>query len=295
MNGLNYKPYVNKVLDTLSDSDLGDLLNLLGKNTSSIETRSLLNDSIYITDDDEGVNLFNVELGKNLLKTGYLIYNDSYCVLLSYEPSSDQVSMFEINVDTKTYKPINETLTTDYLRHEITIRGIEVGEGITVQANDIESGSETAGKVLMADGEGGAEWGDNVVANPTLAGTESALTGLQVGNTKYAVGAGGIELYQHELTFSDNLSGSIYVISTQQTPIAKTASASDLRNFMMNSIITKYGTAHIGYLLSAQDDGGDFPITFKFIDTNSSDQIYVSTQNILESYMNDLIDIVTEL
>ena len=30
-----------------------------------------------------------------------------------------------------------------------------------------------------------------VVANPTLAGTESDLTGLQVGNTKYKVPSGG--------------------------------------------------------------------------------------------------------
>ena len=29
--------------------------------------------------------------------------------------------------------------------------------------------------------------GTNVVANPTLAGTEDALTGLQVGETKYSV------------------------------------------------------------------------------------------------------------
>lgn len=36
----------------------------------------------------------------------------------------------------------------------------------------------------------GAE-GTEVIANPTLAGTESALTGLQVGDTKYKVEAGG--------------------------------------------------------------------------------------------------------
>lgn len=32
--------------------------------------------------------------------------------------------------------------------------------------------------------------GTEVVANPTLAGTESELTGLQVGSTKYKIGSG---------------------------------------------------------------------------------------------------------
>ena len=39
--------------------------------------------------------------------------------------------------------------------------------------------------------------GTTVVANPTLAGTEDPLTGLQVGDTKYSVGE---KLYQHIIT-----------------------------------------------------------------------------------------------
>ena len=47
-------------------------------------------------------------------------------------------------------------------------------------------------------GEGG---GTEVIANPTLAGTEADLTGLQVGDTKYAVpqGGSGSQLYQHNI------------------------------------------------------------------------------------------------
>ena len=57
------------------------------------------------------------------------------------------------------------------------------------------------GKVFLYD-RGSSEWyeiagsggggggGTNVVANPTLAGTEADLTGLQVGDTKYKVGSG---------------------------------------------------------------------------------------------------------
>lgn len=43
-----------------------------------------------------------------------------------------------------------------------------------------------------------------IVANPTLAGTEANLTGLQVGNTKYAVPQGGSEqhLYKYDIYIS---------------------------------------------------------------------------------------------
>ena len=42
-----------------------------------------------------------------------------------------------------------------------------------------------------------------VIANPTLAGTEATLEGLQVGDTKYKVG-GGKQLYLHNITIQTN-------------------------------------------------------------------------------------------
>lgn len=60
------------------------------------------------------------------------------------------------------------------------------------------------GKVLtVADGKwavGNASGGTEVAANPTLAGTEADLTGLQVGDTKYKVpeGGGGVVLVVNE-------------------------------------------------------------------------------------------------
>ena len=49
----------------------------------------------------------------------------------------------------------------------------------------------------------------NVVANPTLAGTEAELTGLQVGDTKYKAG-GGKTLYSHDLCIWWSVSNSNY-------------------------------------------------------------------------------------
>ena len=51
--------------------------------------------------------------------------------------------------------------------------------------------------------------GTEVVANPTLAGTEADLTGLQVGATKYKVpSGGGTQLYVHNI-YMNNMSGSV--------------------------------------------------------------------------------------
>lgn len=70
-----------------------------------------------------------------------------------------------------------------------------------------------------------------VVANPTLAGDEAELTGLQVGDTKYAMpqggGGGGNQLYQHSIlirskntsTASDLCYCTLTIISNSSTQI----------------------------------------------------------------------------
>ena len=47
--------------------------------------------------------------------------------------------------------------------------------------------------------------GTEVVANPTLVGTETALSGLQVGDTKYSVG--GDHLYVHHIYMAKDFTG----------------------------------------------------------------------------------------
>ena len=65
-----------------------------------------------------------------------------------------------------------------------------------IASNKIETGNAADGMLLAANGEGGVKFveqsqGTTVVANPTLAGTEADLTGLQVGETKYKIPSGG--------------------------------------------------------------------------------------------------------
>ena len=61
------------------------------------------------------------------------------------------------------------------------------GGGADVEANPEGTATTDLTKLKVDDTIYGIPEGTNVVANPTLAGTEGALTGLQVGDTKYAV------------------------------------------------------------------------------------------------------------
>jgi hypothetical protein len=86
--------------------------------------------------------------------------------------------------------------------------------------------SENQTIALDAGGSGGS----SVVANPTLAGTEADLTGLEVDGTKYKVSSGGggseVHLYQHNIqlksTFTDNRKFVCSVISKSNAPFTVT-------------------------------------------------------------------------
>ena len=68
-------------------------------------------------------------------------------------------------------------------------------EQIQADLDLLDKNSAMQGQVLTANGTGGATWqepsggGTEVVANPTLTGSETNLTALQVGATKYGIKA----------------------------------------------------------------------------------------------------------
>ena len=78
-------------------------------------------------------------------------------------------------------------------KYQSTHTGAEIDAGIDL----LDKNSATEGQVLTANGTGGASWqnasggGTEVVANPTLTGTETELTGLEVAGTKYKVPTSG--------------------------------------------------------------------------------------------------------
>lgn len=87
----------------------------------------------------------------------------------------------------------------------------------------------------------------NVVANPTLAGTETDLTSLQVGDTKYAIpqgSGGGATLYQHNIAlvksaFLDHGYAQLVIFNDSSTPLT----SNDVYNYLNNKgfIVTTFG------------------------------------------------------
>lgn len=92
----------------------------------------------------------------------------------------------------------------------------------------------------IAESGGGGGGGTTVVANPEMAGTESALTGLQVGDTKYKVPAGN-SLYVHQIRYdASNISTSI--ICSMDTAFSLSTLAQWLYNHNFNSSMNSYPT-----------------------------------------------------
>lgn len=105
----------------------------------------------------------------------------------------------------------------------------------------------TALETLALNGGGsGGSGGTTVVANPTLAGTEAELTGLQVGNTKYKVPqGGGATLYQHNIAFKETTNiqevfFQVVIMNDSQTQLT----SSDVQSYLNsnNFIVTTYGS-----------------------------------------------------
>ena len=88
---------------------------------------------------------------------------------------------------------------------------IAVNGDLFVKGQKVEGSADplTPSEVVDIVNEG-IEGGDiNVVANPTLVGTEDPLTGLQIGDTKYGVASGAAHCYWLKLS-SDQINGIPY-------------------------------------------------------------------------------------
>ena len=98
------------------------------------------------------------------------------------------------NGDLKRYYKVNNQETKDFARlnadGKIDKDLLPSDVGTTVVANPTGTATDDLTKLQVEDTIYAIPEGTEVVANPTLAGTEAALNGLQVGDTKYKVEAG---------------------------------------------------------------------------------------------------------
>lgn len=89
----------------------------------------------------------------------------------------------------------------------------------------------------------------NVTANPTLAGTEAALEGIQVGATKYKVGGGGTTKYVHNIVFEQVIGScvlSFNIVNDVSTPYTGSATVFSalLSMLSVGGSITASGAVH---------------------------------------------------
>lgn len=180
MNGMNFKPFIAKLLDSLSDEQVKQLYDLINSHSNNFKKRSLIDNSNLLTTSDKGIGLYTIQLDSETIKTGYLIYNDTQCVLLGYVSNSERVSEYVIDMTKKTWSMVKEFITTDYFRHEVAIRAVSVGELTEIEVDDINSASTPANSIIVSDGEGGAEWSTvgEVLSEDTEEGSAQYLLGI---------------------------------------------------------------------------------------------------------------------
>ncbi len=173
MSRIQGRPFIELVIGTLNEEKKKKLLDLVNGTDEQPAFRSLINSSNYITDADKNdVSHIVLETWHKTF-TGYLIYNNTYCVLISYVRNTQDLNLLSINLTNQTYTTIRQSLTILELRYVLN----DVSEHIT--PGDIDSGDAPKGQVLTADGESGASW-ENRVEYLNLESESGNLTNAQI-------------------------------------------------------------------------------------------------------------------
>ena len=125
MSTINKKPFIKKLLASMGENDLVTLSTLMdGEGDQAAIFRTLnireFGNRLHITETDLGVHLCDLEIGTSLFK-GYLIYNETYCVLLQFT-DFQRIQMFKIGDDKLSYDIVDEYLDINELRSELDDR-----------------------------------------------------------------------------------------------------------------------------------------------------------------------------
>ena len=136
MSKIQAKPYIEKVVATLSEEQKTSLLSLINGSNQTPAFRSLVNANNLITGADKGVSHIVLETW-NKTYTGYLLYNDTYCVLVAYSNNTQELNIVKINLANRTYNLVKEVLSI--LEFRVVLGGGGSGGGIpdAIEVNNI--------------------------------------------------------------------------------------------------------------------------------------------------------------
>ena len=155
MSTINKKPYIASVLETLTNANLTTLRGLLNGSNKVPLKRSLLNGDLFITNDDKNkVQFISLEVEGNVY-SGYLIYNATYCVLVSFDNEYAQpLKMLKIDLAKLSYEIVDEFLNIDEFRNLVEDKYISENALPDVGEND-------KNKYLHTNAEtGNPEWSE---------------------------------------------------------------------------------------------------------------------------------------
>lgn len=120
MSAIQKKPYIRNVLDSMEDEEKVTLLQLVDGKQNKPTPKSLINPSQHITGADKLLTPEYIALEtKEGVYTGYLIYNDDYCTLVTYEDGSQNLDILDIDLSNMTYKVNGENTSIADMRFEI--------------------------------------------------------------------------------------------------------------------------------------------------------------------------------
>lgn len=115
MSKIQAKPLIESILGSLTNDQLVLLGQLINGSQSTPTFRSLTNPANYITDSDKGVKYLSLET-KDKVLTGYFIYNNTYCVILVYSKNTQNMNIFEIDIEEEECRIVAEPLSILELR-----------------------------------------------------------------------------------------------------------------------------------------------------------------------------------
>ena len=113
MSVLNRKPYVQSVLGSLTDAQTTSLATLIDGASETL-FRSFVNVSYPLTTSDKGVAHCVLET-KDKVFTGYLVFNNTYCVLFAYN-DNQEMDIVKIDYANDKYELVNEELNITEFR-----------------------------------------------------------------------------------------------------------------------------------------------------------------------------------
>lgn len=156
MSVLNKKPFIQTLIEGLSDEEKSALLQAINGETTKVKYSLILRD-LKSSPAIESVLLET----KTHLFNGYKIYKSNKIFFLVYNQSQD-MSIYQIPYpyyEKELKGKINEPLTIEEMRRYLE------GVGDAIEPAEISSLGANDGDVLTADGEGGTEWKSLPISN----------------------------------------------------------------------------------------------------------------------------------